>query len=309
MTDTVPPTITSSATSSAYVSPNADGRIDTVTITMAVTGHIRWGYEIAPVTSGVVGAQIRSGTVESKTVRLVWDGQAHGGVPVPDGRYRITIWVGDVSDNRTTKAFDIIRDTVPMAVSTSATPWVITPNGDGRGDTMVLAWNNAESGQSLGRVYTAAGAVVRAWSKTGTAGTYTWDGRNRSGTWMPSGKYRYRIVSYDKAGNQTLVERPVAIDKTIVSLTWSSSRVRRGTTVTATYKLRGSARVTLAIYKGTTEVRRAYTERSVVAGTYGWKWNGRDQNGVLLPRGTYRAQITVTSSIATTKLSRSVTVE
>jgi flagellar hook assembly protein FlgD len=47
----------------------------------------------------------------------------------------------------------------------------------------------------------------------------------------------------------------------------------------------------------------------VAAGTYSWKWNGRDQNGVLLPRGTYKAQITVTSSIATTKLSRSVIVE
>ena len=309
VTDTVPPTITSSATSSAYVSPNADGRNDTVTVTMAVTGHIHWGYEIAPVTSGVVGARIRSGTVESKTVKLVWDGQAHGGVPVADGRYRITIWVGDVSDNRTTKSFDIIRDTVPMAVSTSATPGVITPNGDGRGDTTVLAWNNAESGQSLGRVYTAAGAIVRAWSKTGTAGTYTWDGRNRSGTWMPSGRYRYRIVSYDKAGNLTLVERQVVIDKTIVSLAWASSRVRRGTTATATYRIRGAARMTLGIYKGSTEVRRAYTALSLAAGTYSWRWNGRDQNGVLLPRGIYKVVITATSSLATTKLSRSLTVE
>ena len=79
--------------------------------------------------------------------------------------------------------------------------------------------------------------------------------------------------------------------------------------MTATYKLRGSARVTLGIYKGSVEVRRAYTERSVVAGTYSWRWNGRDQNGVLLPKGVYKAVIIVTSSIATTRLSRGVTVE
>jgi len=309
VTDTVPPTVSSTAATSAYVSPNGDGRSDTVTVSMAVTGHIRFGYEIAPVVAGVLGARIRSGTVESKTVKVVWDGQAHGGVPVPDGRYRITIWAGDVSDNRTTRTFDIIRDTAPMAVTTSATPWVITPNGDGRGDTTVLAWSSAESALSSGRIYNGANAVVRSWSKTGTAGSFTWNGRNTAGSWLPSGRYRYRIFTDDKAGNRTIVDRPVVIDKTLASLTWSSSRVRRGTTVTATYRLRGAARVTLAIYKGTTEVRRAYTERSVAAGTYSWSWNGRDQNGVLLPRGSYKAVITATSSLATTKLSRSVTVE
>jgi spore germination protein YaaH/flagellar hook assembly protein FlgD len=309
VTDTVPPTVISSTLSSPYVSPNGDGRKDTVTVTMSVTGHIRWGYEIAPVVSGVVGAGIRSGTVESKTVKLVWDGQAQDGAPVADGRYRITIWVADVSDNRTIKTFDVIRDTVPMAVATTATPWVITPNGDGRSDTMLLAWTLAESATAGGRINAADGSIVRRWSKSGTSGSFTWDGRNAAGTWMKSGRYRYRIFADDKAGNRTVVDRPIAIDKTIVWLVWSSSSVKRGTSVTATYKLRRSARVTLAIYKGTTEVRRAYTERSVVAGTYSWRWNGRDQNGVLLPRSTYKAVITVTSSIATTKLSRTVTVE
>ena len=309
VTDTVPPTVISTAVSSPYVSPNGDGRQDTVTITMSVTGHIHWGYEVAPVVSGVVGARIRSGTVESKTVKLVWDGQAHDGVPVADGRYRITIWVGDVSDNRTVRTFDIVRDTVPMAVSTTATPWVITPNGDGRDDKMLLGWTNAESAIVGGRIFAADMTTVRSWSKSGTAGSYTWDGRNKAGTWMKSGRYRYRIFVDDKAGNRAVVDRTVAIDKTIVSLVWSSSRVKRGTSVTATYKLRGSARVTLGIYKGSVEVRRAYTERSVVAGTYSWRWNGRDQNGVLLPKGVYKAVIIVTSSIATTRLSRGVTVE
>jgi spore germination protein YaaH/flagellar hook assembly protein FlgD len=309
VTDTVPPVVTSTATSSPYVSPNADGRLDTVTVTMAATGHIRWGYEIAPVSGGVVGERIRSGTVESKTVKLVWDGQAHDGVPVPDGRYRITIWVGDVSDNRTTRTFDITRDTVPMAVTTSATPWVITPNGDGRGDKTVLAWTSSESALANGRIYNAANSVVRSWSKSGTSGSFTWDGRDKAGTWLKSGRYRYRIYTDDRAGNRRIVDRLVVIDKTLVSLTWSSSRVRRGVSVSATYKLRGAAKVTLAIYSGTTEVRRAFTARSVAAGTYSWRWDGRDKNGVLLPRGTYKAVISATSALATTKLSRSVTVE
>jgi spore germination protein YaaH/flagellar hook assembly protein FlgD len=309
VTDTVPPTITSSAVTSPYVSPNADGRQDTVTVTMAVTGHVRWGYEIAPVVAGVLGERIRSGTVENKTVKLTWDGQGHDGIPIPDGRYRITIWVGDVSDNRTTKTFEVVRDTVPMALATTATPWVITPNGDGRGDTMLLGWRSSEYGPASGRITTPRGATARTWSKTGTAGSFTWDGRDRSGTWLPSGRYRYRMFIDDKAGNRTIVDRTVVIDKTIVWLVWSSNPVRRGTAVTTTYRLRNAGRVTLGIYKGTTEVRRVYTDRSVVAGTYGWRWDGRDRNGVLLPRGTYKSVIIVTSSIATTKLSRSVTVE
>ena len=209
VTDSVPPVVTSTATSSGYVSPNADSRQDTVTVTMAVTGHIRWGYEIAPINSGVVGERIRSGTVENKTVKLVWDGQAHGGVPVPDGRYRITIWVGDVSDNRTTRTFDIIRDTVPIAVTTTATPSVITPNGDGRNDTTSLAWTSAVSATSSARVFAADGTTARRYSKTGTSGSFTWDGRNRAGTWLPSGRYTYRVVTDDRAGNRTVVDRPL----------------------------------------------------------------------------------------------------
>lgn len=309
VTDTVPPTITSSAVSSAYVSPNGDGRNDTVTVTMTVTGHVRWGYEVAPVLSTGLGQRIRSGTVENKTVKLVWDGQAHGGVPVADGRYRITIWVGDVSDNRTTRTFDIIRDTAPIAVTSTAKPWVITPNGDGRGDTMTLTWTSAESATSSARIFGADKKTVRSFSKTGTAASFTWDGRNKAGTRLPSARYTYRVVTYDKAGNRTIVDRPVAIDDTIVWLTWSSSRVRRGTPVTTTYKIRRSAKVTLAIYQGATEVRRVYTDRSLAAGTYSWRWDGRDRNGVLLPRGKYKAVITVVSWIAGTKLSRVVTVE
>jgi flagellar hook assembly protein FlgD len=79
--------------------------------------------------------------------------------------------------------------------------------------------------------------------------------------------------------------------------------------VTTTYRIRRAAKVTLAIYQGATEVRRVYTDRSLAAGTYSWRWDGRDRNGVLLPRGKYKSVITVVSWIASTKLSRVVTVE
>ena len=164
-----------------------------VTVTMSVTGHVRWGYAVAPVVSGVVGDRIRSGTVENKT-------SSSSGTARPtaatDARWRTDHdWVGDVSDNRTTRTFDIIRDTVPIAVTTTATPSVITPNGDGRNDTTSLVWTSAVSATSSARVFAADGTTARRYSKTGTSGTFTWDGRNRAGTWLPSGRYAYRVVT------------------------------------------------------------------------------------------------------------------
>ena len=63
ITDTIPPKIAGSALSSTLISPNADGRLDTVTASLSVTGLDKWGYVVEPMSGTTAGPAIRSGTV------------------------------------------------------------------------------------------------------------------------------------------------------------------------------------------------------------------------------------------------------
>ena len=52
----------------------------------------------------------------------------------------------------------------------------------------------------------------------------------------------------------------------------------------------------MAIYQGSTLVRRIWTGRALAAGTYGWTWNGRTAAGAFVKPGSYRVVVDATSS-------------
>jgi PKD repeat protein len=56
-------------------------------------------------------------------------------------------------------------------------------------------------------------------------------------------------------------------------------------------------------------VRTIWTNRVLAAGTRTWSWNGRTAAGTYVPAGRYVAELTATSSLGSTKLVRSVTVD
>ena len=67
--------------------------------------------------------------------------------------------------------------------------------------------------------------------------------------------------------------------------------------------------ITVAIYRGTTLVKKVWTNKSLVAGTYTHTWDGRNASRALVAPGTYRILVTATSWIGTTSYSRNVVVE
>jgi hypothetical protein len=67
--------------------------------------------------------------------------------------------------------------------------------------------------------------------------------------------------------------------------------------------------VTVAIYSGTTLVRTVWTGRTLTAGSYGWTWNGRDQAGLMVARGTYTVRVTAVSTLGASVVGRSVVVD
>ncbi|GAB4492748.1 MAG: hypothetical protein Fur0016_27660 [Anaerolineales bacterium] len=66
-----------------------------------------------------------------------------------------------------------------------------------------------------------------------------------------------------------------------------------------TYDLQNSANVTVEVFSDTARVRMLQNQSSQTPGKHFLSWDGRDQNGALLPDGTYRIQITAQSVLRT----------
>ena len=310
--DTVPPTISRATLSSSAFSPNGDGTLDTATARLTVSGLVRWGYRVQAVDGATLGPNLRSGTVPGKSPAFVWDGRDAGGARVADGAYRIALWAEDASANRAERGLAVTVDTRPASVSTTAGSGFVTPDGDGKSDTVSLHWTSDQTLTGSVRIRDRADATVRSWSFAGVAsGTKWWDGRDAKGAILPDAPYTFRVDGRDKGGNRTVVDRRVLIDRTIRAVTWSDGsfdpRARQRSR--ASIVLRRAAVITVAIYRGDTLIKPVWTARSLAAGTYTHTWDGRTPSGAYATPGTYRIRVTARSWIGTTTYSRNVVVE
>ena len=209
ITDAVPPVISAASVSAPFVSANGDGRMDTVTARASVTGHVKFGWAVAPLKNGVAGDPIRTGSVVGKTVAFTWDGRDNAGKFAPDGTYRILLWAADVSNNRASVAKVVTVDRRASAVRLAANATFLSPDGDGRNDTtgLVIRADEAITGSAL--ILDKAGAIVRRWTLTATtAKDWTWNGRDAAGRVVADGRYTLRVKGLDRAGNRTVSDLP-----------------------------------------------------------------------------------------------------
>lgn len=312
ITDTIPPAISGSTVSSPVFSPNGDGRADSTTMSVTVTGLIRYGWTVEPFVDGMAGPPLVQGSADGESVVYTWDGRAPDGTPAPDGTYRITVWAADASDNRSSvEQFVTIDNTAPVLTATAA-PASISPDGDRRFDVTTLGLTSSEPVSGRARVMDANGVAVRTWKfASATTGSWTWDGTDAAGKTVRDGTYTFRLDGVDPGTNGTVQLLPVVVDRTIGSITWASRwfRPAAGQTDRLSFQLTRPATVAVSIYQGKTLVRRAWVDKAVAAGTYSWSWNGRDGHRQMLQPGVYTASITATSAIGVSHLTRTVTVK
>jgi flagellar hook assembly protein FlgD len=280
-------------------------------VRLTVTGHLRFGWAVQRLIDGTVGPALLTGSVVGKTVVFTWNGKNAAGAIVPDGAYRITVWTADASNNRASITKVVTVDRRPASVTLGASSAFISPNGDGHSDRTTLSWKADEAIAGKARIFDKNGTTVRGWTITApTAGSWVWNGRNAAGTTVADGRYTFRVKGLDRAGNQTIRDMIVRVDRTIRSLTWARSAFtpKAGQKDRLTFVLRRRATVTVAIYQGSTLVRRVWTGRALPGGTYGWTWSGKTAVGAFVKPGTYRVIVDATSSIGPSRFARNVVV-
>jgi spore germination protein YaaH len=207
--------------------------------------------------------------------------------------------------------FVTVDTTAPTIVPT-ATPAIFSPNGDGAFESSRLAWTSSELISGTARIYHGT-TLIRSWSFAKVpAGGVTWTGTNAAGTPVGDGTYWYRITGRDAAGNLTTSSAKVVVDRTLSRLRWSTSlffpqdRDALARTSRATFSLARAAKVSIGIYQGSTNVRTIWTNRALLAGSYGWTWDGRNAAGALVPVGRYTMRVVATTKLGMSVLNRTV---
>ncbi len=313
--DTAPPIFGTTAISAALLSPNGDGRSDTVAVAGASTGATRWQLSVAPLAGGSPGVPIRALAGAGGTARASWDGKATDGRPVKDGRYRLTLAAIDDAGNASARSWDVTVDRTPPSLTPGPGPAAFSPDGDGEADRATIAWTSGEP--AVARVEVRRGTkLIRTFAVPGpaaTAGAVRWDGRDAKGRALADGTYLATILLQDPAGNRTAGVVPLRLDRTAGWLRWSPAAFypQDGDALAAssrlTFRLGRAAVTSLEVVDARgIAVRTAWTNRTLRAGVVGWTWDGRIAGRAWAPVGTYTAVLVARSASGTTTLRRTI---
>ncbi|TMD32930.1 MAG: hypothetical protein E6I94_00600, partial [Chloroflexi bacterium] len=310
--DRLPPALASYSSSDTLLSPNGDGLHDSVTVALGATGGSTWAFTAAPVSGSGVGPPVRSTSGPGTSARVTWTGLTDAGAAAPDGPYRLTIRILDLAGNGLARSWVVVKDTTSPSIGATVTPALISPNGDGWADSTVQRWSSNERVTGWASVRHGT-TLVRRWAISGTAGAVRWTGTNASGRPVGDGHYAMRVDVRDAAGNRTVVDRGVTVDRTAGFLRWAPSAFdpqdgdRLMATSRVSYRLIRGATTTLSIVDaGGHVVRSVWTNRVQAAGTWGWTWNGRLANGAWAPVGRYTAVLTAASAYGRATLSQAI---
>ena len=193
----------------AIFSPNADAVHD-VTAFQVTPPPIRKQIE----SWSLLVKDLRGKTVKSfegagdPPRELVWDGTGTDGKLLPDGTYSYSLPTLDQAGNRgMTMPKTLVIDTKPPQASSEFKPALLSPNGDGFGDSGAFA-NAAQDENGIEsyalEIRNDVGDLKRSFKAEGSpAAQIQWAGQDESAANMPDGKYTYHLTVTDRAGNKT----------------------------------------------------------------------------------------------------------
>jgi flagellar hook assembly protein FlgD/outer membrane protein OmpA-like peptidoglycan-associated protein len=239
-----------------------------------------------------------------------WDGRTDGGSIAPDGTYSFTVIAVDDNGNTGTEGpFPVHVDNTPPRAEfladsdggSEGDSLIFSPNDDGIKDTLLLQLETSSEDLWTIDILDGDDTVVHTTrTESDAVETYEWDGRDNEGSLVPDGVYSVRISATDRAQNTT-TERlnniivdtePTPINLTVDISHFSPNGDGRRDTVTFTPDVpvtEGIREYELVIRDRDGRARRTRSGSDTLPEE--WVFDGRDDNGSVLPEGSYRGEL------------------
>jgi hypothetical protein len=176
---------------------------------------------------------------------------------------------------------------------------VLSPNGDGVGDTQTLSYRLARPSNVVATLTGPGGATVTLADGPEQAGlqTLSWNGTEGVAA-APEGAWTFSVTATDDRGVTTTAQRPFSLDDTLSALAVKTGS--RGLP-TADFQLARTATVVVRIERGSGVPVATLRVGPRTAGVQRVTWHGLIGKR-LAPRGKYTMDVEATSSVGTSSL-------
>jgi flagellar hook assembly protein FlgD len=192
-----------------YLSPNGDGRKDTVTLRFDLPRAQRVTVSVVDRRGEVVRTLVDDRFLSKGTHPFAWDGRDRNGNVVPDGIYRLRVGLREEGRSVTAPRVLHVDTRPPHPRILAATPPTLVPGSSGRrGRVRVRFRGPSNPPPDIGVWRTDSGKAVQVAGFKGRRGrqTFSWDGLI-DGAPAPEGSYAFSVRVEDRAGNRGSVPR------------------------------------------------------------------------------------------------------
>ena len=224
----------------SVITPNADGKADSALVSFTLSAPAAVSVQLED-ESGAVVATMTDSQLPAGKSELRWSGLDTAGAPVLDGRYEVVVTAGPPAQATTRSAPITVDRTIG---SLAVTPPRLSPNGDGRNDTLSIDFLLSRSADVTVTILRGATPVAALANETLSAGPQrvSWDGLSAGGL-SADGPYTVRVEATTILGTRRLASKLV-IDRSPPQLRVLSAVTRRSIT---TLRLRLSEAVHLQV--------------------------------------------------------------
>jgi len=176
---------------------------------------------------------------------------------------------------------------------------VLSPNGDGVGDTEALSYQLARPSTVSATLSGPGGTTIQLASDAEAAGlhTLTWDGQS-GGALAPEGVWTLVVTATDDRNVTTTARRTFSLDNTLGSLAVTRGK---GGNPTASFVLSRPASVVVRVERPSGGGVTTVSKQTLAAGTYRVTWKGK-VGSRWAPAGLYELRVDATSVIGTSSL-------
>jgi flagellar hook assembly protein FlgD len=282
--------------------PEVTGQLGgSVRVTGRLSSSLPWTVTIR----GADGTPVSNGSGSGARVDWTWDASG-----TPFGSFTYSIEAGP--DVRPWTA--AVPGPPPLAVQRlRASPAVLTPNGDGVGETTRIRFSLTTAATATVEIVNGSGVTVRqlanARSFPAGASRLLWDGRNGSGALVPDGVYSVSI-SAQSPGQSDSDSDDVIVDRTLGFLAvaprpFSPNGDGRRETTSVAFQLARPAGVRVLVLRGLDRII-TLIRADLPAGAQTYAWDGRTRAGARVADGTYTVRVEATTSLGMRVRSRRV---